>query len=692
MSTLDWKTLVETFFAESRENLAAMERSILALESGTGDPETIHTLFRSVHTIKGASGMFDCGEVERFAHAVENTLQKLRGGAIKTSPALLDSLMASHDHLVTLLSFCEDGNDPKSDDEIIRRGNELIALLGGGMEKPEIAAGVQRLKRPRTWKISIAPGAELFRNGLDPANFIAYLAEIGDIRSITTEYHKPAGDMDPETCYLGFEILYYGTASQDELRGVFEFINGDCDIVIAPVVNGPGDTGMTGGECADSGDSMEKNHNDITPSPASGFVSGTMPARHADDARNIIRIDAGKVDTLINHVGELVISNASIVQTARDGAKTDVEDSLESMSRLIENIRESAMNIRVVPIGEAFSRFNRVVRDMSRELGKETEFTVEGGDTEIDKSIIETIMDPLMHIIRNSIDHGIEPREEREALGKPGKGHITLKAYHEAGLLVVECGDDGRGLDREKILVRARAQGLLPAARELPENEIFQVIYRAGFSTREKVTKLSGRGVGMDVVRKNIESLRGSISIKSEKGRGTMFRIKLPLTLAIIDGFIVEVGGSRYIIPLYSVTECVDINPGDLHDDEGCSYIDLRGEVLPFIRLNEFFGAGPGDNGKLSIVVVENADRRVGLAVWRFIGENQTVVKPLGRLFSKHPWISGFTILGTGEIAMILDVGKLLQNLRTNKALQYHAGHSHQVPEEISAGKHNLQG
>jgi len=663
MSTLNWESIKETFFTESRENLDLMEQSILALENGDRDSETINALFRSVHTIKGSSGMFGFDHVVRFTHGVENMLQKLRNGSAAIDQDLLDTLMLCHDHIRKLLANCQEGS--ALDAATLRRGSELAGLLGDAAKEPEILNTAGNDVGQMLWNITISPGAELFRHGLDPANVIACIANAGEIRSIVTRFHEPAGVMDPETCYLGFDIIYKSAASREDLERYFEFIRDDCEITFSAVDQQHGDNGARGAEAAlsmhQSGTGDENNGTRLQHESAGRKTARNGVEKHSD---SVIRMKSEKIDRLLNHVGELVISNASILQLARGKVGTDLDDSLENMSRLIENIRESTMNMRVVPFGEIATRFNRVARDLGRELGKEVDFIVEGGETEIDKSIMDMIVDPLMHMIRNSIDHGIETGKERASMGKPRKGLIRLAACHEDGLLVIEFSDDGRGLDSERILARARQKGLLPADADVPEEEIHRMIFNAGFSTKEDVTNLSGRGVGMDVVWKNVESLRGSISIKSEKGKGTLFRIELPLTLAIIDGFIVEIGSSKYVIPLYSVTECIDIDSGNLHDNEGCSYVDLRGEVLPFVRLDELFGCGQGAAGNLNIVVVENAKRRAGLAVKRFVGENQTVVKPLGRLFSRHPWISGFTMLGTGEIAMMLDVGKLLQNYR----------------------------
>jgi len=380
--------------------------------------------------------------------------------------------------------------------------------------------------------------------------------------------------------------------------------------------------------------------------------------------KKLIRIDADKLDHLINLIGELVITGSNVKQITESEEKTGIAKAVTDMSKLIEEIRDSTMGIRMVPIGETFSRFERVVRDLSREKGKNIELKIIGGETELDKTLIDKISDPLIHLIRNSVDHGIDTPAERAKSGKPATGTITLNAYHETGSIVIEVSDDGDGLNNEEIFRKAVEQGLAKPDQAYTDEELHQFIFHPGFSTAKEVTNISGRGVGMDVVKKNIESLRGNVFLESEKGRGTVVRIHLPLTLAIIDGFMVRIAGSNYVLPLDMVTECTEIHKDELDSKEGGNYINLRGDVLPFMRMREFFKETGGEPDKAKVVVVEYSRKKIGLVVDDLIGEFQTVIKPMGKIFSKLQWLSGSTILGTGEVAYILDIPKLIKNAR----------------------------
>jgi two-component system chemotaxis sensor kinase CheA len=364
-----------------------------------------------------------------------------------------------------------------------------------------------------------------------------------------------------------------------------------------------------------------------------------------------IRIDAGRLDKLIDLVGELVIAQSS--HGLRAGAGNEAQS---EVMRLVDEVRHSALALRMVPIGTTLRRFERVVRDVCVELGKEVSLVITGGDAEMDKALVERISDPLLHLVRNSLDHGIEPPAERQRRGKPRQGTLRLNAYHHAGSIVIEVGDDGRGLDRDKILGKAVERGVVAAGTSLSDAEIYDLIFEPGFSTADTVSNLSGRGVGMDVVRRNVTALRGSIEVATTRGAETTIRIRLPLTLAIIDGFLVGVGTSSFIVPLDRVTECVELPPGPL----GRDCMNLRGEVLPFIRLRQLFGI-PGEPARRqNLVIVEQSGQRTGLVVDALLGELQTVIKPLGVLFSQLTCISGSTILGSGEVALILDVAPLV--------------------------------
>ncbi len=382
--------------------------------------------------------------------------------------------------------------------------------------------------------------------------------------------------------------------------------------------------------------------------------------KREESNRRTIRVEAEKLDRLINFIGELVITGSNVKQISESEEKTGLVKAVNDMSRLIEDIRGSSMGIRMVQIGETFNRFERVVRDLARERSKKINFVTIGGETELDKTLVDKLADPLIHLIRNSVDHGIDTPEERAAAGKPEAGTLTLNAFHETGSIVIEVRDDGHGLDTARILNKAVEVGLARPDQSYQDYEIHQFIFQPGFSTAAEVTNISGRGVGMDVVKKNIESLRGTVMIESEPGAGTTMKIHLPLTLAIIDGFMVKIADSYYVLPLDMVTECTDVHKDELDSREGGNYINLRGDVLPFMKMREFFREKGEEPLKHKVVVVEHARKKVGLIVDELVGEFQTVIKPLGKIFSRLQWISGSTILGTGEVAYILDIPKLI--------------------------------
>ncbi|WP_346426953.1 chemotaxis protein CheW [Methylomonas sp. Kb3] len=369
-----------------------------------------------------------------------------------------------------------------------------------------------------------------------------------------------------------------------------------------------------------------------------------------------IRVDAERLDKLIDVIGELVISGAGVNLRALQTSDSALLEATSEMMRLVEEVRDGALQLRMVAIGATFSRFQRVVRDVGKELGKDIALVITGGDTEVDKSVVEKIGDPLMHLVRNAMDHGIESAEVRAARGKPSRGELRLNAYHESGSIAIEVSDDGGGLDRDRILAKAIEKGLVQADAKLSDHEIYSLIFEPGFSTASQISNLSGRGVGMDVVKRNVTDLRGDIEVESRPGQGSTIRIRLPLTLAIIDGFLVGVGKSSYVIPLDRVVECLELS-GDLNDRD---YMDLRGEVLPFIRLRDLFNISGDQPRRPNVVVVHSAGVKTGLVVDRLIGEFQTVIKPLGKLFGHVEGLGGSTILGSGEVALILDVPVLV--------------------------------
>lgn len=575
---------------------------------------------------------------------------------------------------------------------------------------------------PDAWYISIRFGRDVLRNGMDPQSTLQYLRTMGSVLSIKmiSDAMPPANEFDPESCYIGFEIQFSAGdgVTKADISGAFDFVREDSAIhvfppksavldvikVIQTLPEGDIKIGDILVECGiltrkDLNDALEiqkreKNHPSVSGNRGDvrpigqilveeGIVEksvidaavirqlGSTPQASSEKAQaankdakesKFIRVDAEKLDQLINLVGELVIAGASTDLLSKRLNDEELMESASTVRRLVGEIRDSALNMRMVQIGATFSRFQRVVRDISRSLGKDVELVITGAEAELDKSVVEKIADPLMHLVRNSMDHGIEKTEDRIAQGKSEKSELRLNAYHDSGSIVIEVGDDGGGLNTEKIIAKAIAKGLVPAGAQLSDREIHKLIFEPGFSTADAVTDISGRGVGMDVVRRNIEALRGTIEIDSERHVGTTIRIRLPLTLAIIEGFLVGVGRSSYVIPLDMVIECVDMhNSESKSGSDGSDYINMRGEVLPFIRMRERFGHMKDAEAKReNIVVVSYAGRKAGLVVDFLMGETQAVIKPMGSIFSDIRGIGGSTILGTGEVALVVDVQDLM--------------------------------
>jgi len=554
------------------------------------------------------------------------------------------------------------------------------------------------------WHISLRFDLEVLKNGMDPLSFLRYLNKIGNIVHMTTmsDGFPSLNELDPLLCYLGFEIDYSTEANKDEIEQVFEFVKDLCTLHILPpraqilhyakVIQSLPEQDMRIGEILIASGALTQKELDraLDSQSESAFISNdenstplgemliknqTVPEEVVDLAlekqsstkfnqsigKNVLRVDANKLDSLINLVGELVISGATTNMLVKTTTNEQLIESMSNMSRLVEEIRDNALNLRMVPIGETFNRFKRVVRDVSKDIGKDIKLTIKGADTELDKTVVEKIGDPLMHLIRNAMDHGIETAEERLAAGKTAQGNVQLNAFHDSGSIVIEVSDDGRGLSRDKILARAHETGLLTDGQSLSDHEVFLLIFEAGLSTADKVTNLSGRGVGMDVVRKNIEALRGTVDVKRNQFGGTTVSMRLPLTLAIIDGFLVRVGESRYVIPLDMVNECIELEKDKQQDSGMHGYINLRDQVLPFIRLADYFDEKLDKNHMENIVVVKYGNHMAGFVVDELLGELQTVIKPMGKIIQNIKGFSGATILGSGDVAIILDVPNLVQ-------------------------------
>ncbi len=693
------------FLAEAKELLTDMEQGLLDLENDPGDKDLINAVFRAAHTIKGTGGIFGFDEVEAFTHVVENVLERVRGGELGISEELIAILLTARDHIAVLVEL--QVADEDIDADVKAHGNVLLENLEGIVgETLRRAASSEPTAKPRAagigesdWNIVIAFGPDVLRNGMDPFSFIRYLGRLGDLKCVNTDYAQipDAEAMDPERCYLTFDIdLVSSVADKETIENAFEFVRDDCTLRIHPPVTKmweyisninslPDEARKIGEILQDAGTltqhelvrALKQQSSAGSPEPIGevlvreGLVEKQVLDAALDKQQKArtskitgsrqLKVDADKLDQLINLVGELVIAGARSKLLAQRHGEDNLLESMSVMSRLIEEIRDNSLRLRMVQIGETFNRFSRVVRDVSRELGKNIQLHINGGEAELDKTMVEKIGDPLMHLVRNAMDHGIEPENERVASGKPAKGTLSLNAYHDSGSIVIQVSDDGRGLHRKKIEAKAIEKGLIDSGEGMSDSEVFRLIFEPGFSTAEKVTNLSGRGVGMDVVKKNIEALRGSAEVHSKANEGTTISIRLPLTLAIIDGFLVKVGSGSYVIPLDTVIECIELTEADQEESVNNNYINLRGEVLPFLRLRDVFHEDPQQGGRENIVVVQYGGHTAGLVVDELLGEFQTVIKPLGKIFERVRGISGSTILGSGEVAVILDVAGLVQ-------------------------------
>jgi len=710
--------ILSVFIQEAREQLTDMEAGLMRMEQGDHDPETLNGVFRAAHTIKGGSGVVELTMIEKFTHVVENALDKLRNNEIGVSDGLISAILNCCDHLNALLDLAE--NEQSEADPALQLkgetyantlrgflGGAVASSTGGGSAAPaETPAEVESEGGGKTmndcWHISVRFSRDCLRNGMDPEAILRYLLSLGEIVHVTTisDALPAPEDMDPESCYLGFEINFRSHADKAAIEHVFDFVREGSELHILPpyskvtdyldlIAHLPEETMRLGEILVKSGALTQEELDEGLGRQQAGNVAaakieGGPPApqlgeilveRHmvqpeiveaavtkqkqisekkADDAR-LIRIHADKLDQLIDLVGELVIAGASANLLAQKSKQGNLIEATSVLSRLVESIRDSALQLRMVQIGETFNRFNRVVRDTAKEIGKEIELVITGADTELDKSVVEKIGDPLMHLVRNAMDHGLEPTAVRISKGKPAAGRVELNAFHDSGSIVIEVVDDGAGLPKEKIRAKAIEKGIITENQTLSDQEIANLIFEAGFSTAEKVTNLSGRGVGMDVVRRNIQALRGTVEVHSEENVGSRFIIRLPLTLAIIDGFLVGVEKSSFVIPLEMVVECMELSATTIDRN----YLNLRGEVLPFVRLRELFEVGSDKPGRENVVVVKAGGRKAGIVVDVLQGEFQTVIKPLGGLFRHLRGIAGSTILGSGEVALILDVQTL---------------------------------
>jgi two-component system chemotaxis sensor kinase CheA len=645
--------IAKVFFQESREGLDAMEAGLL----GLGDPsdtETINTIFRAAHSIKGGSATFGFTEVASFTHGVETLLDEMRNGVRAVTAEAIQVLLQSCDCMREMIAATE-AQHPLDQSRISTLNNDIAHILGerpgDATAKPKHESIGAPVATPTGWRVRFEPVPDLLRLRNEPTRMFAELARLGELSTRANTSALPLLDaIDPEACYLSWDLELNGRVSREQLDDIFDWVDSGCRLEFTPLGDLPVPVPVA----------VTKT---TTPSPSPITASSPRAATEAGS----IRVDTDKLDSIINLVGELLITQ-SMLSTFAEGLDPGKLDTLrKGLSQLARNTRElqeSVMQIRMLPISFAFNRFPRLVHDLSRKLGKTVEIKLTGENTELDKTILEKISDPLVHLVRNSLDHGLETPEQRTASGKSPNGTIELSAFHEGGSIIIEVRDDGAGLNKKKILQKALERGLVAADQELTDDQIDNLIFMPSFSTADQISDLSGRGVGMDVVRRNINDLGGHVQIFSKEGIGSTVRIQLPLTLAILDGQLVRVGKETYIISLLAIVETIQVSQDRLSTLLGSSEIfRLRDEYLPVIKLSKMFGiepdAGTAEQGLL--VVVEADNKRVCVLVDDLLAQQQVVIKSLESNFKPVPGIAGATILGDGAVALIIDVRDLIR-------------------------------
>ncbi|SFK10165.1 chemotaxis protein CheA [Methylophaga sulfidovorans] len=729
--SIDVSQFHSVFFEESFEGLDIMESGLLSMSQGETDDDTVNGIFRAAHSIKGGAGTFGFNNISEFTHGLETLLDQIRNGQREASHDVIETLLSAVDTLREMLTAVQDGSDIDTE-KAEQVSNALEQILHGSAaesatteeELPPAAesievetadSGVQpeTQTQAQTWLIKFKPLPHLLQTGNEPIRMFHELAELGDLSvEVNEEELPPFTDLDPESCYLSWELTLSGDVDEAAINEVFEWVDGDCELSIErleqyeaddeqaittaepepeteqadidePVVP---DSSLMEAETAEAPNVTEEVPDAIeaptttevptaTEAPAATSTEVTPPTQAKTEAAPkkkavtpdaSIRVGTDKVDSLVNLVGELVITQSMLGQI---GDNFDVSmlpqliDGLEQLERNTRELQESIMRIRMLPISFVFNRFPRLVHDMTSKLGKQVELVLTGEQTELDKTVMEKIGDPLVHLVRNSLDHGLETPEKRLAANKPETGMLKLNAYHQGGNIVIEISDDGAGLNEEKILRKAIEKGLVDPNESLSPDKIHELIFLPGFSTADQVSDLSGRGVGMDVVRKNINSLGGVVEVKSSPGIGSTFTIRLPLTLAIMDGQIIQVANQRYIIPLISIIESVEVDLSKVNKVTGKGELyKIRDEYVPLIRLTKVFNLEGGidnlEDGLL--VIVDCEDYKVGLFVDELLAQQQVVIKSLETNFRKVKGVAGATILGDGTVALILDIPGLM--------------------------------
>ena len=680
--SVDLSQFHQVFFEESFEGLDVMESQLLEMDPADVDDETVNTIFRAAHSIKGGAGTFGFMPISEFTHVVETLLDEIRSGQRVMQPEYVDLFLQSVDCLRGMLSDMQQGNQPEKERPAQLR-KEFEAILHA--EAPAAEEAVTADEGGNGWLIRMNPYTDLLRTGNEPFRMFRELIDIVGAEHCEIEAHTDNvpefTSLNPEECLLSWSIRVNRDIPLADIKVVFEWVEDECELIYEPLggavaVADKPDAVAPEVPAVAAVVSAPVEGAKVSPEVAKALVEASRTdeaqgkvQKKANAESSSIRVSIDKVDSLINMVGELVITQSMLGQLGQDFDLSRLAKLQEGLSQLEQNTRElqeSVMKIRMMPISFAFSRFPRLVRDLGNQLGKKVNLLTLGEQTELDKTVMEKISDPLVHLVRNSMDHGLETTDKRIAAGKKEEGTITLNAYHQGGNIVIEVADDGAGLNEEKILRKAVEKGLVAESANLTPEEIHQLIFLPGFSTADIVSDISGRGVGMDVVRRNILALNGSIEVRSKRGAGSTFVIRLPLTLAILDGQLVNVCDETYIFPLVSIVESIQISKRSLNHITGSQYVmQLRDEYIPIVRLDEIFGLREQDDDvdELMLVVVEGDNEKIGIVVDDLLGQQQVVIKSLEQNYMKVSGISGATILGDGTVALIIDISSIGRNI-----------------------------
>lgn len=656
----------ELFRVEAADLLSELETALLELESTPTDTAVIHRVFRVMHTLKGSGATSGYQDLSAFLHHVEDVFNAAREGRVAMTSELIDLTLKIGDTIRRYLAA-----KPEEAPGLLAAAQPNLDALLAFMPGPGNKAPAPKKSGDQRLRIRFQPHPHLFATGNDPGTFLDDLRNLGPCSIELSDRDLPGLDqLDPEKCYLTWHIEFAAPVSEAAVREVFQFVEGDCDLDLKPVPEAVEDP---------DADLFIDPRRDPAPPPVLPSATPAAPAAVAPaepapqqptpsattktgPSADTLRVSADRLDRLVNLIGELVILKSVVSSTCAEHPEIPpaLHAASETLQTLTTQLRDEVLNIRMMQIGQTFAKFRRLTRDLSRELGKQVDLVLEGAETEMDKTILDRLNDPLVHLVRNSLDHGLETPAERTAAGKPPAGTLRLAAHQKGDRVVITVSDDGRGLDAARIRAKAVERGLLAPDANLPPGELFQLVFLPGFSTATTVSALSGRGVGLDVVKRTIEQLRGRIELHSEPGKGAEFRLSLPLTLAIIDGLMVAVGSDRYILPLSAARETIDL-PADHRAGSGRrNLVDLRGEFIPYLRLRDLFTYGPPPpNLRERVVIVELEQARLGLVVDEVLGNHQTVIKSLGWIAPEAPVYSGATVLGDGRVALIIDIPAL---------------------------------